>query len=100
MGQVFSTRIWVFPPGRGDEGHALLQAVQRVADRIVGAEICLYRDHGSAQRYVTFGSWPDHRALQAFREHPEAEQIRTELHSLLEGAYPIDAAITLEEVTR
>lgn len=100
MRQLYSTRIWEFGPGQGDDGRARLEALQRIADSIVGAEICLYQDHGSAERYVTFGTWLDHQALQAFREHPEAERLLAELHVLLAGAYPIDRAITLEEVTR
>ena len=98
MSCLYTTRIWIVQTGHGEEVQALLEALQRLAERIPGVEICLYQEHTSLERFVTFSEWPDRQAIEAFRDHPDAQRIRTALQPLIRETYPPDGALELHEV--
>ena len=98
MSRLYTTRIWVAQTGHAADVRTLLEALQRMAERIPGVEICLYQEHTSHERFVTFSEWPDRQAIQSFRDHPDAQRIRAALQPLIREAYPPDGALELDEV--
>jgi len=98
LSRLYTTRIWVVQTGHGKAVQALLEELQRLAERLPGVEICLYQEHTSQERFVTFSEWPDRQAIQTFRDHPDAQRIRIELEPLIRETYPPDDALELHEV--
>jgi quinol monooxygenase YgiN len=96
--QLFTTRTWTFRPDAVERGHAVLEDLHRVATTMPNVSLRLFQDQDQPHRFVTVGTWPDRAAFQAFREHPEMEEVHAALADVLDEAHPVDGAIVMAEL--
>lgn len=98
MSHRYTARVWVAQSDRAEDVRTLLEELQQLAERIPGAEICVYQDVTVPERFVTFSEWPDRRAIETFRDQPEVDRLRMRVEALTSETYPADGALDLHDV--
>ncbi len=90
MGQPYTSGTWMAKPGKEDEFVAAWRAMAEwTAENVAGARRgTLLRDVSDPRRFLSFGPWESHEAIDAWRALPEFQDGVAKMRELLEDFTP------------